>query len=246
MTMPITDGPRKAVLYARISRKDKQDADQMLRALEGFAGTRGWVVHSQHKDEVSGDPARRKTEPDGLRNALDDVARLQGCGVLVISAADRLVRSPMELLQLVARIQALPGFVVSMEDGGDLDTTSDYGELLLFIRGWFSRMELKFIRKRTKYALDDRRDQIRESGGFTGAKSGVYRTALGRPRIPDEQIEGIRRCWVAGKWPGVTANELGIKKSTVRTYFRRFGEEQGGVKNATGREGASNGEKAKV
>jgi len=42
----------------------------------------------------------------------------------VTHAADRLVRSPTGLLQLVARVQSLGGHVASLQDGHDLDTTT--------------------------------------------------------------------------------------------------------------------------
>lgn len=45
------------------------------------------------------------------------------------------MRSPVSLLQLVGRIQSLGGHVASYRDGADLDTTSEMGELILFIRG---------------------------------------------------------------------------------------------------------------
>jgi len=100
---------RVAVLYARVSDKDKQDTRQMLAILRTYAQGRGWAIAGEHSDKVTGDPARRQGEPPGLRAAMERVASLAGAGVLVISAADRLVRSPIELLDLVARVQALPG-----------------------------------------------------------------------------------------------------------------------------------------
>lgn len=214
---------RVAVLYARVSDKDKQDHRQMLAILRTFAESRGWKVAGEHFDKVTGDPVRRGPgDPPGLRLALERVASLHGSGVLVITAADRLVRSPTELLSVIGRVQALPGAVCSMEDGADCDTTTDTGELLLFIRGWLARMEVKFIRRRTAAVLGERKARIEREGGFFGAKSKVWRTRLGRPSPPAAKLELAYALWRAGEIPSAVAERTGLVASTVRTYFRRW------------------------
>jgi len=212
---------RKAILYARVSDADKQDVRQMLAILRTYAATRKWPVEGEYTDKVTGDPVRRGGDPPGLRKALEAVAAAGGSGVLVITAVDRLVRSPMELLSLVARIQGLPGAVCSAEDGADCDTTTDVGELLLFIRGWLSRMELKFTRRRTKAVLAERKERISREGGFR-SKEGVWRTRLGRPSPPLGKLLLAYGCWKEGAVPSVAAARSGLVDSTVRTYYRRW------------------------
>lgn len=144
--------PPGAVLYARVSTKD-QDTEQQLQALRKLAGDRGWRVLGEHADVVTGDHSRRRGDPPGLRHALHLVEEHRGA-VLMVFSADRLVRSAVGLLHLVDRIERAGGHVVSAQDGADLDTTTDAGELLLFIKGWLARMELRLIRARTIAGLE--------------------------------------------------------------------------------------------
>jgi DNA invertase Pin-like site-specific DNA recombinase len=194
----------------------------MLAILRQFAGDRKWAVGSEHYDKVTGDPSRRgQQDPPGLRAALARVEGLHGSGVLVVTSVDRLVRSPSELLSLVGRVQALPGAVCSMEDGADCDTTTDTGELLLFIRGWLARMEIKFIRRRTTAVLQERKDRIAAEGGFT-SKAGIFRRRLGRPSPPDAKLQVAYAMWKEGAVPSRAADRSGLVASTVRTYYRRW------------------------
>ena len=155
---------RSCVLYARVSTDTgDQDPESQLRALREFAAQRGYTVLGEYSDRVTGDPARRRGDPPGLCQALRLLEQRRG-GVLVIWAADRLVRSAVGLLQLVGRVQQLGGAVVSLQDGGDLDTTTDTGELLVFLRGWMARMEARIIRERTMAGLARARAEGRKGG----------------------------------------------------------------------------------
>jgi DNA invertase Pin-like site-specific DNA recombinase len=211
-----------AVLYDRVSTdEEKQDPRGHLAELRAFAEGRGWPVCGEWFDTISGDPARRGAgDPPGLRRALDQLAQLKGGGVLVIREAVRLVRSPIELLQLVARIQATGAHVASRDDGADLDTTTDVGELLIFLRGWMGRMSLKFIRKGTTAALDRRRAEIARAGGFV-SRGGVWRTRLGRPSADAAKMaKAIELATGGGMTPGRAARAAGVKESTLRDRLR--------------------------
>jgi DNA invertase Pin-like site-specific DNA recombinase len=230
--------PRVAVLYARVSDADKQDTEQMLRSLERFVDGRRWPVGARCWDKITGDPGRRSGDPPGLATALAYVQRLGGRGVLVVTGVERLVRSPIALLQMIARVQALSGAVCSMEDGADCDTTSDVGELALFVKGWFARMYIKFIRAGTNRVLEDRKRLIQERGGFVSSRSGTWREKLGRPAVSPELVKRMRELYQeqrkmmrdglsVGLKPEAAARLLGMKGSTVRTYFRRWQGQEG-------------------
>jgi DNA invertase Pin-like site-specific DNA recombinase len=91
--------------------------------------------------------------------------------------------------------------VASLQDGADLDTTTDMGELLVFLRGWYARMELRLIRARVVAGLERARAD--------GVK-------LGRPRRREAVAERVRELRVAGvPWPDVAAR-LGVSESTAR------------------------------
>lgn len=154
---------RRAVLYLRVSRGDKQDPEAQAQALRAWCAERGWRVVGQEVDRVSGDPARRRGDPPGLSAALRSLTERRA-DLLVVFAVDRLVRSPLELLQLVGRVRATGAHVASYSDGGDVDTTTDAGELLLFLRGWWARMELRITRARTVAGLQRARAAGRVGG----------------------------------------------------------------------------------
>jgi DNA invertase Pin-like site-specific DNA recombinase len=181
----------RAVLYARCSTKGpEQDPAVQLHALRPWADRRGWTIVAEHSDRITGDPARRKGDPPGLRRALELIEQRKA-DVLAVFAADRLVRSGPALLHLVARVQSLGGHVASLQDGSDLDTTTDAGELLLFIKGWYSRMELKLIRARI-------------NAGLASARARGVR--LGRPRNEHPAPEQVHALRQAGhSWATVAA-----------------------------------------
>lgn len=167
MTRP-GGSPLRAVLYARVSTDTgQQDTETQLRLLRELCTARSYVIVAEHTDHVTGDPKRRRREPPGLAAALR-LLQDKRAGVLVIFAADRLVRSPMALLQLVERVQSYGARIVSLQDGRDLDTTTKTGELMTFLLGWFARMALNLTRARTHAGLQRARAQGKQ---------------LGRPRV---------------------------------------------------------------
>jgi DNA invertase Pin-like site-specific DNA recombinase len=219
----------KAVLYDRVSTdEEKQDPRGHLEELASFAATRGWDVDSKWFDMVSGDPARRGDgDPPGLRRALERLQELGGDGVLVIRDCIRLVRSPVELLQVVGRIRSMGANIVSRDDGADVDTTSDVGELIVFLRGWFGRMFLKFNRRQTRAALAQRQRAIAERGGFVAKRSGEWRTGLGRPRVNAEKLSRAIAHVRDGKSLYTAAKLTGIARGTLRTALAALAKKGG-------------------
>src|SRR5258708_6365704 len=122
------DKPRRVVLYGRVSTRDRQNPETQLGALREWAKSRGWTVVAEERDRVSGDVAKRRGDPPGLARAFRALEEHRA-DVLAVFAADRLVRSPTGLLALVKRVQDLGADVASYQDGSDLDTTTDMGEL---------------------------------------------------------------------------------------------------------------------
>lgn len=192
----------KAVLYVRVSKNDgDQDPETQLHVLRSWTAMRGWRVVSEHVDRVTGDPMRRGRHPRGLVSCLDAIERRKA-DVLAIFAADRLVRSPTHLLQLVSQVQAAGGKVASYQDGADLDTTTDQGELLLFLRGWMARMELKLNRGRTLAGL---------------ARARAAGKTLGRPQAYVPPLDVVQLAMDQGiRSRGALAEYLGCSPWAVR------------------------------
>jgi len=146
--------PPRCVLYLRVSKSDgSQDITTQEGVLRAEAARRCWAVVAVEHDQVSGDPVKRGGRtPPGLARALAAI-ECRKASILLVFAADRIVRSAIGLLQLVQRVQQLGGRVCSARDGAELDTTTEQGELLLFLQGWFARWELRLTRERTKAGL---------------------------------------------------------------------------------------------
>ncbi len=178
----------RVVLYVRVSKNDgDQEPETQLRQLRAWAKTRGWRIVAELEDRVTGDPVRRGRNPPELVKALDFM-HSRRADVLGVWSADRLVRSPQHLLELVSQVQAVGGRVASLQDGADLDTTTDAGELFLFLRGWWSRMELKLIRQRTKAGL--------ERAAAEGRRGG-------RPRMKLPDLQQLRKLLGRDKSPSL-------------------------------------------
>lgn len=195
---------KRAVLYARVSRGESQDVAGQLSALRSWAATRGWAVVGEHHDQLTGDSQRRQPgDPPGLRAAMR-LLESREADVLAVFSADRLVRSPLALLTLVGRVQALGAHVSSFQDGSDLDTLSDHGELFLFLRGWYARMELKLIRARTLAGLE----RARAAG-----------KVLGRPRSPGPSPTQVQELRTRGLSWAAIARECGCTPTLARARW---------------------------
>jgi len=201
----MTSKPMKAILYARVSRDDGvQNPAVQLHALRDWAGVRGWTIVGEEFDRITGDPSRRSGDPPGLRRALQSVQDKKA-NLLVVFAADRLVRSPVGLIQLISRVQTLGGHVVSLQDGADLDTSTDAGELFVFLRGWWARMELRLLRARTLAGL---------------ARAKAAGKTLGRPAKADPTTVFHLRT-VGCSWTQI-ASQLGCSVAAARGAAERF------------------------
>lgn len=158
---------QRAVLYTRVSTdQGQQDPQSQRLALQEACAQRGFRVVSEHGDRVTGDPDRRRHDPPGLCAALRQLEQRKA-DVLVVFSACRLVRSPAGLLQLVERVHAYGGRILSLREGRDLDTTQT-GELLTFMLGWMARQAMLITRERTIAGLQ----RVRAEG-----------RTLGRPRV---------------------------------------------------------------
>lgn len=206
----------RCVLYVRVSKNDgDQEPETQLRQLRDWAQARGWRIVAELQDRVTGDPVRRGRNPAGLVSALN-LIHCKKAEVLAVWSSDRLVRSPWHLLELVAQVQAAGGRVASLQDGADLDTTTDTGELFLFLRGWWSRMELKLIRQRTNAGLARARAEGRQ---------------LGRPRMTLPDLEQLAELMLANRRKPLPLRKLaallgtsihGVQLAQAELADRRF------------------------
>lgn len=219
--------PLRAVLYGRVSlATGDQDTETQRLALVALCQARGYQIVEERSDRITGDPERRRREPPGLTAALTLLEKRRA-DVLVIFAADRLVRSPIQLLQLCARVQSYGACIVSAQDGADLDTTTHLGELVIFMRGWFARWELKLNRERTKAGLQRARLQGKQLGRREEA-------------LPDLQV--VAELVKQGKGERKIATALDVPRCRVRKALQALQAQAAELgAQGTGAEWSSNG-----
>ena len=211
--------PLRAILYARVSTdRGEQDPESQLVAERSWAAGRDLVVIAEFADRITSDPKRRRRDPPGLTQAIHLIEDGKA-DVLVIFAADRLVADPLRLLQLVTRVQDAGGTITSVQDGRDLDTTNEMGELAVFMQGWFNRWRLKLCRAHsirgqqraraegripgrprktiTREQVLEAQAQLRAKGQPTGWRSVAEHLSEGRPKKEQLSHTAIKRAMEA-------------------------------------------------
>ena len=119
----------RAAVYARVSTSNgSQTCENQLLELRRYCEARGWTVHSEYTDEMSGAKDRRP----GLDRLLLDARRAR-VQVVVCWALDRIGRDLKHLLAVLEDLQSLNIPFVSLKEGLDLDPPAD-GSNLQFLR----------------------------------------------------------------------------------------------------------------
>jgi DNA invertase Pin-like site-specific DNA recombinase len=122
-------------------------------------------------------------------------------GTLVVTRPDRLARSVADLLDIVDRLKAKGvGLRVLSMDGGEVDTRTRSGRLVLTMLGAVAEFERALMLERQRE-------------GIAKAKAeGRYR---GRPATVMRQAVEVRRLKADGVRPTEIARRLGIARSGV-------------------------------
>ena len=106
----------KAAVYARVSTSNgSQTCENQLLELRRYCEARGWTVHAEYTDEMSGAKDRRP----GLDRLLLDARRAR-VQVVVCWALDRIGRDLKHLLAVLEDLQSLNIPFVSLKEGLDL------------------------------------------------------------------------------------------------------------------------------
>ena len=129
---------------------------------------------------------------------------IKGGGTLVVTRLDRLARSTLDLLGLVASIEAEGGRLKSLAEAW-ADTTTPAGRLLLTILGGLAEFERALILERTK------------EGRIQARKRGKH---LGRPaRLTKDQVTAAVAMYDAGRGPSFA--EIGRLMNADRSIVSR-------------------------
>ena len=191
----------KAAIYARVSTSNgSQTCENQLLELRRYCEARGWIVHAEYTDEMSGAKDRRP----GLDRLLLDARRAR-FNVVVCWALDRIGRDLKHLLAVLEDLQSLNIPFVSLKEGLDLGSAS--GRLQLAILAALSQFERERLRERTVAGSS--------ALGRRGSASGVLpsRCRLGSSnrsgtsqcaRAPDAWASPDQRFSAGEHWPDKT------------------------------------------
>ncbi len=188
---------RKAAIYARVSTNNGQTPENQLAQLRDVAAKAGWQVVGEYVDQgISGAKGRDK------RPAFDRLctaATRREIDVVMAWSVDRLGRSLQDLVVFLGDLQA-SGVDLYLHKQG-VDTTTPGGKALFQMMGVFAEFERAMIQERI-------------SAGLQRAKAEGKK--LGRPRIPVETEQAIRKARAQGKGILKIAREVGVGTATVQ------------------------------
>ncbi len=188
---------RKAAIYARVSTNNGQTPENQLAQLRDVAAKAGWHVVGEYVDQgISGAKGRDK------RPAFDRLCKAatrREVDVVMAWSVDRLGRSLQDLVVFLGDLQA-SGVDLYLHKQG-VDTTTPGGKALFQMMGVFAEFERAMIQERI-------------SAGLQRAKAEGKK--LGRPRIPVETEQAIRKARAQGKGILKIAREVGVGTATVQ------------------------------
>jgi DNA invertase Pin-like site-specific DNA recombinase len=183
-----------AAIYARVSTSNgSQTCENQLLELRRYCDARGWNVHAEYTDEMSGAKDRRP----GLDQLLLEARRAR-FQVVVCWALDRIGWDLKHLLAVLEDLQSLKIPFVSLKEGLDLGSAS--GRLQLAILAALSQFERERLKERTIAGLQRARAQGKR---------------LGRPSepVPVGKLEAV-----SGISVREGARRLGVARSTLQRW----------------------------
>jgi DNA invertase Pin-like site-specific DNA recombinase len=181
-------GPR-LIGYMRVSRSKQRTARQE----DALAAAKCWKIYC---DKISG----KKWKRVGLEAALS--ATRQG-DKLVVDAIDRLGRSALEILTVIAQLHRRGASLLSLSQGCDSLTENGYVQCLF--HAVFAEIEHVHITRRTR------------DGVNAAAARGANRGA--KPKLTPKQIERARRRSDGGEKVEELAREMKVGRSTLYRWL---------------------------
>jgi DNA invertase Pin-like site-specific DNA recombinase len=199
-------GNMKAAIYARVS-TDDQNCEMQLNDLRAYCQARGWEIHGEYVDTISGSKDSRPR-----RNVLMKVASARKVDAVVVWKLDRWGRSLTDVVSTVRSLNAGGVRFLATTQGIDTDDSNPTSRLLLNIFATFAEFERDVIRERVNAGV--KRYQSEFIAGRAVSKSG-RNLPIGRPKTifrVDHVLE-LRRGGMS--WRNIS-KELGIPEATLR------------------------------
>jgi site-specific DNA recombinase len=147
--MPTTNchGPKRAILYARVSTDEQARSGyslaQQIEALREYAEREDYEVLEEVTDPGQSGASLERPGMDRVR----DLAAAGGVSVVLAQDADRITRDPIHRAFLDEEMERFDTRLIALDDWGD---NSHEGELLRYMKGWVSKGERLKTAERTR------------------------------------------------------------------------------------------------
>ena len=185
--------PSRIAIYARTSTSDgKQNVETQLSLLRQYCAQRGFEVHNEYIDQMSGSSDKR---PEYLNLLADAKKRI--FSTVLVYRFDRFARSTKMLIEGLEEFDHLGIDFISYSE--NIDTSSPMGKCMFAIISAFSELEKSVIRERVMSGLD----RARKEG-----------KVLGRPRVGFDIAKALK---LREEGLGVRriAKQIGVSYGTV-------------------------------
>lgn len=153
--------------YLRVSTEDQTLEPQRLE-LAGYCARHGWTVLAEYSDVLSGAKAARP----GL-DSLRVRCEAGGVDAVVVVKLDRLGRSVINVVTLIASLEAMGVAVVCTSQGIDTRSANPCGKMQYQIIAAVAEFEREIIRERTRAGLAVARAAGKQLGRPSPALVGV-------------------------------------------------------------------------
>jgi DNA invertase Pin-like site-specific DNA recombinase len=152
--------PTKAVLYCRVSTKDKgQETANQANQLREYAARMGWEIVEEYTDQASA----KNGERSAFKRLFDDASKRR-FDVVLVWALDRLTRAGVyETFDYVRRLTSY-GVQFESYTEAHFRTTGPAGELMLAVAAWIAQQERVRLSERTRAGLARARRQGKRLG----------------------------------------------------------------------------------
>jgi DNA invertase Pin-like site-specific DNA recombinase len=185
--------------YARVSTQDQQTLALQRDAMAAYAQQRGWSIVATITEVGSG--VRERQQRDQLMRA----ARRREIDAIVVWRLDRWGRSVVDLVSTLHELQALGVGFISLHEA--LDFTTPTGRAMAGLLAIFAQFEREILRERVKAGIA----QARRHG-----------KRHGRPPTVAHRAPDVQRLAAAGLSQAAIARQLGMSRTSVRRFIRRF------------------------
>jgi DNA invertase Pin-like site-specific DNA recombinase len=158
--IPSWDMPTKAVLYCRVSTKDKgQETANQANQLREYAARMGWEIVEEYTEQASA----KNGERSAFKRLFDDASKRR-FDVVLVWALDRLTRAGVyETFDYVRRLTSY-GVQFESYTEAHFRTTGPAGELMLAVAAWIAQQERVRLSERTRAGLARARRQGKRLG----------------------------------------------------------------------------------